>query len=293
MISRYTDEVELREYIGKIFKIDMSVPYAPTEVLGESAVFKYLLHYQNKKLILYGAGKIGFVTLIWLKKEGIKTEFIVDTDENKRGIELLGVPVVCLNDLKEKLKENLEYILLITADLGIQANNVKRELFEIGIKEIMDVHYWDFHPNTEISELNIYNARLDFMEVFEKLGDMKSKEIMCEILRCRLYDDLYRLPAEPSSEKYWGNGIFEPVPQETLLCLGGSNGDTLFYFFEKYTRCNRVIVFEPGKMRQLKDNLKILPAEIREKIVVEEYYAANCTIKNTIRIDDWTGGGKK
>lgn len=72
----------------------------------------------------------------------------------------------------------------------------------------MDIHYTDFYTeNTELSGLNIYNAKAEFEKVFERLEDIESKEILCESLRCRLYDDNYRLPSEPSSNKYWGKAF--------------------------------------------------------------------------------------
>lgn len=196
----------------------------------------------------------------------------------------MGIPIINLEQFEKKLKDNSAFILLTT----IFDNNIKKYLYHIGVEEIVDVYFSEFHTYpSDISELNIYNSYSEFLKVFELLEDYQSKEILCESLRCRLYDDVYRLFSEPCREKYFGEGIFKQDEKEVLLCLGGSNGDTLFYFLEKYENFEAAILFEPENIEVLKSNLNILPQEIKKKIELVDYYASNFSGGKNIRIDDW------
>lgn len=289
MSIRFTSEIELRKYFDKIFMFDKKLPYNYKELFGNASMLKYKLKLQNKNLILYGAGKVGFITLIWLRMEDIQVDFIVDKDENKKGKNLLGIPIIDLHQFEKKLECGRKYTLFST----ILDNHTKKYLYNMGVEEIIDVYYPEFHSNpSDISELYIYNSYYEFLEIFNLLKDYQSKEILCESLRCRLYDDVYRLFSEPSREKYFGKGIFKPDEEEVLLCLGGYNGDTLFYFLDKYTNFEKVILFEPETMGELDNNLNILPQEIKKKIELVDYYAADFSGGKNIKIDDWVGENK-
>lgn len=129
MIQKYKNEYDMKKYFDKIFSFSKEVPYVHKEITGEAPFLKYRLRYQKRKLALYGAGGIGFITLVWLDREGIQTEFIIDADETKQGKELLGVPIVGLNYLEKIQQDDMEYIVLISANLGMEANDVKRRIF--------------------------------------------------------------------------------------------------------------------------------------------------------------------
>lgn len=284
-----TNEIELKRYFDKIFLFDKEIPYVHKELLGNASILRYKLKLQNKNLILYGAGKIGFITLVWLKMEGIQVEFIVDRDENKNGKELLGIPIVNLSQFDKKLKNGKKYMLLST----ILDNDTKKFLYHMGVEEIVDVCIAEFHTYpSDISELYIYNSYYEFLKVFEILEDYQSKKILCESLRCRLYDDVYRLFSEPSREKYFGEGIFKQDEEEVLLCLGGNNGDTLFYFLDKYKNFEAAILFEPENIEKLMNNLNILPQKIKNKIELVDCYASDFSGGKNIKIDDWIGNRK-
>lgn len=283
-MNQFIDEAKLRKYFEKIFLFDKAIPYSYKELLGSASILIYKLKSQNKRLVLYGAGKIGFITLIWMKMENIQIDFIIDRDKNKKGKLLLDVPIIDLKQFEEKIKEEIAFTVLTT----ILDNDTKKYLYHIGVEEIIDIYFGEFHTiPSDISELYIYNSYYDFLKIYDFLEDYQSKEILCEYLRCRLYDDVYRLFSEPCREKYFGKGIFEQNEKESLLCLGGSNGDTLFYFLDKYNFFDRAILFEPENMEVLKNNLDILPQKIKKKIELVEYYASDFSGGNNIKIDDW------
>lgn len=158
--------------------------------------------------MLYGAGRIGFMTLFWLKREGICPQFIVDKDTRKTGKELLGIKIINISDLRNITQNGMKkYLIILAVDLAGAENEGKKELFQRGIDEIMDIDLKNIY-DISAARPEIFYAKAEFKSIIQKLNDMKSKEALCELIRIAFYNDFYRLSEGKASEKYWGRRYF-------------------------------------------------------------------------------------
>lgn len=287
-LENYTTNREIEGYFEELFSSSKNVLSGRIEICGREALIKYQLKYTNKKLLLYGAGNFGFMTLFWLKRQEIIPCYVVDKDVNRTGEEFFGIKIINLSDLKMLLSNTEEnYLMILAVNLEEAANDVKKDLFQMGVDEIMDINFQNIYDMFWPS-IDIYHTKMRFKEVLMKLQDIKSKEVLCELLRTQFYNDYYRLSQEDASQKYWGNGIFSLNSNEYFACLGGGNGDTIFYFLDYFDDTfGKIYCFEPENMNRVKYNLRILPDDIKRHIEYVEYYAGNNTEGNTICLDDY------
>jgi len=55
----------------------------------------------NSNIVLWGAGKYGKEFMAFAKKEGLKIDYIVDKDKNKKGTSIEGIAVKEWDEVKE------------------------------------------------------------------------------------------------------------------------------------------------------------------------------------------------
>lgn len=275
MIEKFYKKHRCTQAFEKIFCIDMTVPYANIENSGDHALIKYRLRYMEKQCILVGTKETLLSSLIWLKKEGIQVDFLMDI-KNELSDELLEIPVIDNAILINNKLDYSQYCFISTCEenLDFLANSI---CMKIDLSRIVQIYNNDIRWKTFVHD----GA---FKQVLNYLWDYESKVTLLEILRCRLYDDLFRIPSHKSRDKYWGNGIFHSSEDEILVICGGSIGDTIFYFLEKNTK--KIYVFEPERSDMLKKNLSFLPADIQSRIEVIEKFVSEKVDKETTTIDE-------
>lgn len=102
--------------------------------------------------------------------------------------------------------------------------------------------------NYLIDEVIIKHHAEEILQVYDSLGDLKSKEIYEEIIRCRVCN---QLPDEKiySGEAYFSVGVFRRgKSDEIFIDLGGYVGDTIEeYLWARKGVFGKIIAFEPDK----------------------------------------------
>ncbi|MCD7724862.1 MAG: FkbM family methyltransferase [Clostridiales bacterium] len=278
--------MEFENYFEKIFSGDPSVKSGLIEYCGREALLKYQLKYSKKRILVYGAGRIGFYTAFWLKQMGIEIDFFVDRNPAKLGEIILGNKIIDWDQLENTVNERngVNYLCIIAVNLGEEANDIKKQLYKLGISEIFDInigHIYDSPASGWAYEY--YQAKDEFKSILNLLWDDESKETLCELIRSSLFNDFYRLKVYPSFEKYWGEGFLGDEDEKYLACIGGGIGDTVYYFLDKFSeRFNKVYCFEPELWKVLERNLNVLPVEIKQKIeIIRRYVSDKVSDKET------------
>lgn len=214
----------------------------------------------EKDVVLFGAGSgcMRFMNRIGDLTDRIK--FIFDSDNEKQGGKLYGVPI-------EK-PEKLQLLDIENTVVVITANNDIPEIYEqilsIGNYIIMTARILISDVFSTVAK-ELYNNRQSVHEVYELLYDAVSKKIYEEVIKRRMlygecnFSDLivggereYRLPMQFSDLK--------PV-DEVILDCGAYTGDTLKIFIDNFgPALKKVYAFECGEdsLKKLKETINYL-----------------------------------
>lgn len=268
---------------------DDNVLHGKIEVTGSEALFPYKVKYKGYKVVVYGTGSKACYIIGWLKRNHIAVEYVVDSNENKAGRDFIGYKVVWVGNLESILDKQQKYIALIAVSQHYYYNDILSKLYAVGIDEVQEIDKRHIFGNPEVNwQLYYINNQKRLIKFLEELGDDDSKQVLCEYIRTIFMDDFYRLPQLDSNQKYFGNGFVRKLENENFVCLGGSSGDTIFYFLDNYQKFGKIYCFEGDKEQIdfLKHNLKILPMEVGNKIKIIGKFVGNVTANNVIKLDD-------
>ena len=255
------------------------------EYCGEQALIRSQVRYTGEDIYIYGAGRWGFYTLAWLRRERCPVKGMIDTDPKKIGQLFCGTEVIGLD---EYAKRNNSAILLAVylgnkydevTELLTQYSNTKR-VIKVDVDKLYDspASAWAYE---------YYIHRKKFKEVFDALLDQKSKETLCELMRASLYNDFIRELNLPSHEKYWGDGVYEVKPDEDIAVVGGGTGDTVYYYLDHFHSFKRCVVFEPEGYELIKANLSFLPENIIERVTIEKCYVSDDETDNVVTLNGY------
>lgn len=124
-----------------------------------------------KKMVLFGAGKIGKGAKLLLERDGRDIEYFVDNDPGKWNTQIMQVPVISF----KTFKENAElYDLVIT----LNERNRQQVLEQLNQEQIVDYEFFDetrlkkreriisySHPY-DMEDVILYNAFYEEKEIF-------------------------------------------------------------------------------------------------------------------------------
>lgn len=193
-------------------------------------------------LIFFGASQCCFDMLKLFKKENLKLPIaICDNDTKKHGTTLLGIPIISLNEAKEKY-DDIHVLLLVPGHAKILLNQLKSELKEDQISFFMPSEYSEYDKTIKYLKEN----RNQLQVVHDNLNDEKSKEVYQAALlgRCSGNCDNYIKVFEDN--QYFPRDIVN-LENDVFLDIGGYIGDTIEQFIE-ITNGNydKIISFEPN-----------------------------------------------
>lgn len=277
------------KYFNQILSYDTSVRHGQIEELGQEALLPFKLKYTGQHVIIYGSGSMCCYILGWLKFHSVKVDFIVDADPKKEGQSLLGVEIKNVAKMPECFEKDIRYLAIIGTSFVEDYCQIERMLYLAGVQDVVKLKKDNFFQNEANWQYYFIQNRDKLYKILKELSDDESKETLCEYVRTFFMDDFYRLNQHPSAEKYFGKGIFTQDVNETFLCIGGSTGDTIFYFLEQYNYYDKIICFEgePNGFRALSTNVQVIPNSIRSHIELVPLYVGSGKNKNTISIDEY------
>ncbi len=208
---------------------------------------------QGRKVILYGAGGIGFITSNILKNKAYNICNFIDDDKAKQGTYVNGIKVVDLEDIR--LEEDA--IILICLPNPMEVYN---RLSSLGYKAVK------YYP-VMMSEKGFYDVSLlienqnKIERVFNLLADDLSKLVLSNILKHRITMDFTYLSSIISQKQYFPNDIFELNDTECFVDGGAYDGETIAAFIdETNNKFKYIYAFEPDlqNYNSIKESIKNL-----------------------------------
>lgn len=281
----------MRDYLEKILNYDISVMHGLIEETEEEALIPYKIKYTNQKIIVYGAGSKGQYVIAWLKKHNIVPTYVIDGDDRKEGQKMCGYPIISIDTFDNLLGKDKNFLVLNAVSNEKYQEDIKNIFISRKINDVVFVNRANIFGNTEVSwQYYLDQHRDELYELLENLYDEESKRVLCEYIRTIFMDDFYRLEQIPSSNKYFEHRLIKKKDDERFFCVGGSSGDTIYYFLDLHDQFDSITCFEGDKecYDKLSQNLQVLPDEIKKKIVLVDKYISDTDGDEKMALDLYT-----
>ena len=211
------------------------------KIIDDELYYSKIRMYKN--IFFYGAGSKGMQTFELLKKKGIKPVAFLDSNDNKWGKDLCGIPI----ESYQYAKEFEDRCILITT-VYRTAISIKKCLIAQGETCPIIVCSNPFKSEVKTVTKKEVEACSNAGMSFELLSDEKSKNIYIDWINWKITGD--NLPLAVWTEGDWleffSSSLVPFCDDYTFIDVGAYTGDTLMRFLSfvrgKY---KKIIAFEP------------------------------------------------
>lgn len=217
------------------------------------------------KIMIYGGGLKGEMTVRYLKIYGADVKYIIDADPAKKGSYIEGVEIIGLDDVEKRAVNRKEYISFIALGRELYDKfHVEIENYLAGL-EIRYYYFEDIWKRAFRSYWvrNPVQYAEDFTWIYHLLSDAESKETLTEFIRCTVKNDSWLLPEHMCIYKYWGcdmqgkDALYQHLDDEIWLNCGSCIGDTIFNYLGRGYRYEKIYAVEGEREHfvQLQENI--------------------------------------
>lgn len=246
----------MKEYLKRIINNDTSIIHGVYEPPNNIPILRYKVNKENYKVIVLGSTDMKLSCLRWLSTENIKPYYVFDSIEQL-----------------DEIDKNNKYFLVIS-DESYKYSTYQSKLIERLSKNNIEYYLcpYDYEkiPKHETEYLKYFIENEEkILSMVDLLFDEVSKKTYIEYIRSKAFCDFYRETQKPTWIKYFDQSVYQHIDEEVFINCGSSNGDTIFYFLEKFDEFKRIYAFENDveRVKQFKENMKILDEATRRKIV--------------------------
>lgn len=280
-------------YINKLKEALYSGVYSGFEIDAEVKTNISLAYMRKYSVWVYGCGKDVEIFILYLLKEGLTVDGIVDKDENKQGQTIEGIKIVSPIEFVENKKNNNKYVFIYTLIdyKSIDMRNVIKLMIDAKVVDyyFMGFKRYDFLgilPETAWIDEERYRyykkKEVELINTLSMLSDDESKKILIEYIYSYMTGSPYRMEQLPERMKYFydknGEKIYRHLENEIWVNFGANVGDTIFYYLRNGLRAKRIIAVECNYIECLLDNVRKLEKtqqdiiEIMDHIVCNDHY---------------------
>ena len=179
---------------------------SPMEDCTQLGIIINFIKYKKKKVILYGGGQMGRLTVKYLKKYGMNVDYIIDIDTEKSGTYIENVKIIDLESAKRQIVNGEQYLSFITLGRNYYDQyhiSIEKFLDELEIPHYYFEDIWNriFRSYCVIDPVQYAD---DFSRIYNLMTDLESKETLLEFIRCSLKNDSWLNLEHMCTDKYWG-----------------------------------------------------------------------------------------
>ncbi len=208
------------------------------------------MNFNNKNIVLYGAGTLGKQVLAGLQQKGFQPVAFVEDCEEKRFV--AGLPVLPLPEAHNLYRDESLYIISIL-NANFSYKQAVKKLAKLGLKNVMSFMAFyaafpeSFLPYYCIGRPEILSAAADKIHTaINLLSDKQSRDEFLSHMHFRRDLQFSVLP-EPSTPAYFPSDLFPKLANDiSFVDLGAFNGDTVKLFLQRtQNKYGKIWALEP------------------------------------------------
>ncbi|MDY5862420.1 FkbM family methyltransferase [Agathobacter sp.] len=245
----------------------------------ENLYEKFLSKYnQNKvqKIVIFGAGDQGMMTLALLQENGIPVWRFCDNNPDLRGQSVKNIEVILPEDL---LTFDKNYIII---NIDSYRKEKREQLLAIGIPEDNICTFDIFNPLFKgLTPKYVEEHYQEFANTYILLDDNQSKNTYINYLKGVYTGNLDYYENVACKEEYFPEEIAPKSKNHVFLDVGAYNGNTIEDFIEFAGSYEKIYAFEPftssAEIIKTKDfaNTEVITAAASDYTGEKDFYCNN------------------
>ena len=247
----------------------------------ERDTFDQLAGTLRDDLVLWGAGRLGRMTLSGLRRIGVDPWAFCDSNAALWGTTIDGVPVMSPAAAAEEFGRQATFVITIWGphDRDTMSDRA-RHLLDLGCTTVVPFAplFWK-HPEVfgpyyafELPHRTAEEAE-KIRQAFTLWADASSRAEFVAQVKWRMRGDFDALSAPVQHEIYFPDDLVALQRSEVFVDCGAYDGDTIRSLLERGAVTHgHVVAFEPdpATFRRLHDYVDTLPPHVRSQIVMHQ-----------------------
>lgn len=227
------------------------------------------------RIVLFGAGALGKLTLSGMRAAGLSPLAIVDNNLALHGQKVEGVDVLSPEEGVRRFNADATFVIAV-----YNTSRPRRQLRDLGARTVVPYAYLfakfpaAFLPYVCLGSPDpIFTQASDVRRAFDLMADDAQREVFLEQLRYRMFvgfDQVARPQTdELRSSEYFPTDLYRYLDDEVLLDCGAFDGDTVRRFLHRRDDgFARIVPCEPDpeSFHRLRAWVETLPADRRRRI---------------------------
>jgi FkbM family methyltransferase len=242
-------------------------------VAAQKTAFARLTAETGTRYVLFGAGRLGQITLTGLRKAGIEPLAFTDNNPRLWGSKVEGLRVLSPQSAAEQLGANAVFIVTVYTSAPVW-----EQLRGMGLKiasfaalawqypQMLTPHHGVEHP------CKIFEQAENVRKAFALWADETSRREYLGLLKWHATLDPSILPPHlPQHDIYFADELIPPLANEVLVDCGAFDGDSVREFLERRSGTfGQIVAIEPdpANCKALHTWVKSLPLEMQNKVRV-------------------------
>ncbi len=257
----------------------------------EASALDDLLKARNNRCVIYGAGTLGRKAVTLLREIGTSPLAIVDSNPQRWGTEISGLPVLSPSEAASQFGDNAVFFVTIWNDFH-WFRDTRDKLTVLGCTSISSYApiFWRFGDRfMDLLLLNepahrLYQHRDSILETETLWADDESLAAYRANILWRAKGDPSHLPFPAPLNTYFPSDIFKLISEESIVDCGAFDGDTI-----RMTRslvgsdfkAIHAIEADTVSLEKMVDYLATLDPETQAKVHIHECAvgAERCTLQ--------------
>ena len=276
-------------------QLDLLLAENPESAIArESGAFDAEAGAGAESLVLFGAGGLGRKTLLGLRQAGIEPLAFADNSPALWRRKIEGLEVLPPEEAARQFGKRAAFVVTIwRAGGGNRFDKTQTQLRRLGCERVIPaaVLFWKY-PDIFLDYYclglphKVLEEREAIRQAFSWFADDVSRREYVSQVRWRLWADFVGLSSPDSQEQYFPEDLFGLNGHEVFVDCGAFDGDSIEAFVRRTRRVfQQVIALEPdpSNFRKMSDRVAQYPAEVRQKIRLEQMGVAEAG--GTLRFD--------
>lgn len=228
-----------------------------------------------ERIVLFGAGQFGTLTLERLRKAGIEPLCFSDNGAARWGNRVDGLEVLAPDEAIARYSDNATFVVTI-----FNGSSAREQLRARGCSYVLPAAalFWKF-PSQFMPDLGIDSPELiadskkAIRECFELLRDERSRQEFCDQLQWRYWFDPEFLPRQENPEEtYFPEDLIKPDPDDVIVDCGAFDGDCIRSLVRLGRSFKHLYALEPDREnRQRFGEFLSARSTLRDQVTIWSY----------------------